>query len=172
MNRRLGWFVIAVAAQALILAAVPAKKIYTRQTGTTVILKTAPRDPYDIVSGYYVTLTYEIARPKGANLSYSSESTLIYVVLKEGADGIWGADSVHNTWPESVPDDCVVIKGKRKRGRITYGIESYFIPEEARDTVERDLRAHGGEARVEVKVDSFGNAAIMKLLIQDRVYDY
>lgn len=170
MNRRLSWFIVAVAVQALILAAVPARQIYTRQTGTTVILKTAPRDPYDILSGYYVTLTYEIARPKIRR--YRTESKHAWVVLKEGADEIWHADSAHDSRPESIPDGCVVIKGRKKGGRIVYGIESYFIPENARDTVERDLRQHRGQARVEVKIDSFGHAALIRLLIEDRVYEY
>ena len=170
MNRRLSWFIVAVAVQALVLAAVPARQIYTRQTGTTVILKTAPRDPYNILSGYYVTLTYEIDRPQIRR--YRTESKHAWVVLREGADGIWNADSAHDSRPESIPDGCVVIKGRKKGGRIVYGIESYFIPENARDTVERDLRQHRGQARVEVKIDSFGHAALIRLLIEDKVYEY
>ena len=172
MNRRLSWFIIAVAVQALILAAVPAKKVYTRQTGKTITLKTAPYDPYSIMSGYYARLTYEISRPRTSDWRRWRESKPVWVVLRKGDDGIWDADSVHNSWPESVPDGCVVIKGKKKHGRIVYGIESYFIPENARDTVERELREHRDQARVEVKVDSFGNAALIRLLIQDRVYTY
>jgi len=172
MNRRLNWFIIAVAVQALVLAAVPARQIYTRQTGTTVILKTAPRDPYDILSGYYVTLTYEIARPKSSDWRRLPKSKPVWVVLKESDDGIWNADSAHDSRPESMPDGCVVIKGRKKGSRIVYGIESYFIPENARDTVERDLRQNRGQARVEVKIDSFGHAALIRLLIEDRVYEY
>ena len=46
MNRRLVWFVVAVVAQLFILAAVPAQKIHTITTGKTILLKTAPVDPY------------------------------------------------------------------------------------------------------------------------------
>jgi len=172
MNRRLGWFIIAVVVQAFILAAVPARKIYTRQTGTLVILKTAPYDPYSIMSGYYATLNYEISRPEIPNWRHWRESKPIWVVLKEGTDGVWDVGSVHSSWPESVPVGCVVIKGKKKDGRIVYGIESYFIPEDARNTVERDLREHRDQAKAEVKIDSFGHAALIKLLIEDRVYEY
>jgi len=170
MNKRISWFIAAVAVQALILTAVGARQIYTRRTGTTVILRTAPRDPYDIMSGYYVTLNYEIARPKIRR--YRTESKHAWVVLKEGADEIWHADSAQDSRPESIPDGCVVIKGRKKGSRIAYGIERYFIPEDARDTVENDLRQHRGQARVEVKVDSFGHAALIKLIIEDRVYEY
>lgn len=172
MNRRVSWFIIAVAVQILILAAVPARKIYARLTGTTVILKVAPYDPYSIMSGYYATLNYEISRSRVSNWQGLPKSKSIWVVLKEGNDGIWNAESAHSTRPESVPGGCVVIKGKKGNGRIVYGIEAFFIPENARNTVERDLRANPNRARAEVKVDSFGNAALVRLLIEDRVYEY
>ena len=172
MNRRVIWFVIAVAVQILILAAVPAPKIYARLTGTTVVLKTAPFDPYSVMSGYYARLNYEISRPKVLDWRYSGESKSVWVVLKEGDDGIWNAESIHSSRPKSVPDGCVVIKGREKQGRIVYGIEAFFIPENARDKVERDLRASPNRARAEVKVDSFGNAALIRLLIEDKVYEY
>ncbi len=173
MSRRLSWFIVAVVLQTLILAAVAARKIYIRQIGTTVILKTAPHDPYSIISGYYAGLNYEISRPQiSEKWRLWPESESIWVVLEKGDDEIWHAVSVHNSRPESVPDGCVVVKGRKKHGRIVYGIESYFIPENARDTVEHDLREHRDQARAEVKIDSFGNAALIRLLIQDRVYEY
>ncbi|UCF42923.1 MAG: GDYXXLXY domain-containing protein [Planctomycetota bacterium] len=174
MNKRLTWFIIAVALQMLILTAVPARKIYTRQTGKAVILKTSPYDPYTIMSGYYVRLTHEISRPQVSREQWRSwpERQGVWVVLKKGDNEIWYADSVHNSSPEHLPNEAVVIKGKKKNDRIVYGIESYFIPENARETVENDLREHSAQARIEVKIDSSGHAAIIKLLIEDRVYQY
>jgi uncharacterized membrane-anchored protein len=172
MNKRLIWFIVAVAAQLLILAAVPAQKIHTRITGKTILLKTAPVDPYSVMSGYYVTLGYEISNPKiSTEWKDWPEGKPVWVMLKVDSNGIWDAVSVHDKRP-SVPNDCVVIKGKASRWRIEYGIESYFIPEDARDKVTRDLRSNSKEAKAEVKVDSSGNAAITKLIIQDRVYEY
>ena len=172
MNKRLILFVVAVAAQLFILAAVPAQKIHTRVTGKTILLKTAPVDPYSVMSGYYVTLGYEISNPKGlTGWKEGSEGRPVWVILQADPNGIWNAVSVHDKQP-SVPNDCVVIKGKTSRWRIEYGIESYFIPEDARDKVARDLRNNSREAKAEVKVDSSGNAAITKLIIQDRVYAY
>ena len=54
--------VVVLAIQLAILAAIPAKKIMARASGATVVLKTAPVDPYDILSGYYVILAYEVQR--------------------------------------------------------------------------------------------------------------
>lgn len=173
MNRRLTYFIIAVVLQVLILGAVPAGKIYTRYTGKTVILKTAPYDPYTIMSGYYVTLDHEISHPKISDEWRNwPKGQPVWVVLKKGNGEIWNAASVQNSRPESVPENCVVIKGEKKHHRIVYGIESYFIPEDARDNVERDLRENSDHAKIEVKIDSFGRAALVSLLIQDRVYKY
>ena len=173
MNKRLTYFIIAVALQVLILAAVPAGKIYTRYTGKTVILKTAPYDPYTIMSGYYVNLSHEISRPEISDEWRNwHKGQPVWVVLKKGNGEIWNADSVHNSRPESAPENCIVIKGEKEQRRIVYGIESYFIPEDARDKVESDLRKNPDQARVEVKIDSFGNSALVSLMIQDRVYKY
>jgi len=174
MNKRLGWFIMAVMVQALILAAVPGRKIYTRQTGTAILLKVAPYDPYSIMSGYYARLNYEISRPPALPEWHHDrrQPKPVWVILKKGDDGIWHADSIHDSWPKSVPDNCIVIKGKERGSGIEYGIESFFIPENARGTVEHDLSEHQKQAKVEVKVDSFGNAALIRLLIEDRVYEY
>jgi uncharacterized membrane-anchored protein len=172
MNRRLVWFVVAVAAQLLILAAVPAQKIHTITTGKTILLKTAPVDPYSVMSGYYVRLGYEISNPKVSDeWKKWPEGKAVWVLLKADPNGVWDAVSVHDKRP-AVPSDGVVIRGKNCHWRIEYGIEAYFIPEEARDKVEQDLRRNFKEAKAEVKVDSSGNAAITKLIIQDRVYEY
>jgi uncharacterized membrane-anchored protein len=172
MNHKALWFVAAVAAQLLILTAVPAQKIYTRTTGKTILLKTAPVDPYSIMSGYYVTLGYEISTPRGlTGWDERSEGNPVWVILKADPNGIWKAVSVHNSKP-SVPADCVVIKGRISHWRIEYGIEEYFIPEQAREKIAQDLRKNSRDAKVEVKVDAAGNAAITKLIIQDRIYSY
>ena len=172
MNKRLVWFIIAVAAQLLILAAVPAQKIRTRTMGKTIFLKTAPVDPYSIMSGYYVVLSYEISNP-AVSIEWKNwlKGSDVWVVLKSDSNNIWDAVSVHKERP-AIPDGCIVIKGKATGWRIEYGIESYFIPEEARHKVESDFRSHSREAKAEVKVDSSGNAALIKLIIQDRVYAY
>jgi uncharacterized membrane-anchored protein len=172
MSNRTLWFVIALGVQLLILAAVPAQKIHIRATGKIILLKTAPVDPYSIMSGYYVTLSYEISNPKVSDeWKKWPEGRPVWVMLKADPNGVLDAVSVHDRRP-SVPKDCVVIKGRTHRWRIEYGIESYFIPEDTRDKVEQDLRRNSKEAKAEVKVDSAGNAAITKLIIQDRVYAY
>lgn len=179
MNKRLVYFILAVVAQAAILAAVPGRQVYARLTGKLITIKTAPADPYDFLSGYHVVLNYEISQPPGLETTRRNRQTArernkpVYVVLKEGNDEIWSATSVHDTWPQDVPDGCLVIKGYRAGWRgIRYGIESYFIPEKSRREIEKDLRKNRRQAKVQIKIDRFGNAALIRLLIEDRVYEY
>jgi uncharacterized membrane-anchored protein len=44
-----------------LIAAVPATAVYTFMTGKTVVLQTAPVDPYDFLRGYYQVLSYNIS---------------------------------------------------------------------------------------------------------------
>ncbi|MEG4068471.1 GDYXXLXY domain-containing protein [Microcoleus sp. Pol11C2] len=44
-----------------LIAAVPAPAVYTFMTGKTVVLQTAPVDPYDFLRGYYQVLSYDIS---------------------------------------------------------------------------------------------------------------
>jgi uncharacterized membrane-anchored protein len=176
VNKRLVYFILAVAAQGAILAAVPGRQVYTRATGKLITIKTAPVDPYDFLSGYHVVLDYEISRPPGFEPTRWDRRTAreqpVYVMLKAGDDEIWSATSVHNICPQDVPDGCVVIKGREDGRRIRYGIESYFIPEKGREAIEKDLRQNQRQAKAQIKVDRFGNAALIRLLVEDRVYEY
>lgn len=47
--------------QAILITTIPAQAFYTFVTGKTVILQTAPVDPYDFLRGYYQTLSYDIS---------------------------------------------------------------------------------------------------------------
>ena len=180
MNKALLWFVAAVLLQALILAGVPARKVIVRATGVKVILKLAPIDPYSLLSGYYMRLNYDISRPinlpgrPGPAYEGGQEYKTVYVVLKEGADGVWTAQSLREQRPALLPPGEVAIKGRYARyaTAIEYGIEAFYVPEEKRGEIETALRARTGQCRAEVRVDSRGNAALVRLMAQDRVYEY
>jgi len=166
-------FALAVAAQVLILLGVPAQKAYTRATGRSVILKVQPVDPYNILSGYYVTLGYQISRPESfpdqANLSYGEP---VYAIVEEQADGLWHPVTLAHSFPATLPTNQVAISGRYSGSRIDYGIEEFYIPENKRDAIAQDLRQHLEQARVEVKVDARGNAALVRLMIENRIYEY
>lgn len=171
MTKKITYFVIAILIQSLILAAVPAKKLYTLHTGQVVKLKTVPVDPYDFLSGYYVTLNYEISVKSG---QFKDGST-VYTVITPDANGIYNFKSISDTWPKDLGSGDVVIKGKAVenwRGNVQYGIESYFIPEDMRQSIEKRLRRDNRNVIIEVKVDKFGNSAILRILIDGQAYEY
>jgi uncharacterized membrane-anchored protein len=173
MNKRALFFALAVAAQFLILAAVPAQKIYTRATGRSVMLKIRPVDPYNILSGYYVTLNYEIANPGSfANSDDSYSGELIYAILERRADGVWHPVSLSKFYPANLPENRIAIRGRHSYSRIEYGIDEFFIPEDKRAEIEEGLRKNHDRARVEIKVDSKGDAALVRLIGGHQVNDY
>jgi uncharacterized membrane-anchored protein len=176
MRKTALYFGLAVLLQIIVLACVPAGKIYTRTTGTTVILKVGPVDPYSVMRGYFVTLSYDISRPREfedivRSLKYMQTC---YTVLERDPQDRWGswrAVSIHTEFPRDLQPGQVAIKGKA-RWRILYGIEEYYIPEGRREEIGDALRKHREDARVEVKVDRRGNAALIRLLIGDKAYEY
>jgi uncharacterized membrane-anchored protein len=93
-------------------------------------------------------------------------------VLEKQADGVWRPVSLSKSYPANLPENRIAIRGRYSYSRIEYGIEEFFIPEDKRAEIEQGLWKNRDQARVEVKVDSEGNAALVRLLIGDHVYDY
>ena len=172
MKKATIFFLAAVVLQALILVGVPARKAYTRATGRDVVLKVMPVDPYSILSGYYVTLGYDISRPADfPNAPKFESDEVIYAIVEQQADGVWKPVSIDRTLLKNLPPNRVAIRGRWDDWRITYGIEEFYIPEGTRTVIADDLGKNQAEARVDVKVDAQGNAALLRLRIQDRVYE-
>ena len=174
MFRRHWRFIVPLLVQGLLLAAVPAQKFYTRAVGKTVLLKVAPVDPYDLMSGYYMVLSYEISQPPQLreNPKNWPLRQQVYVTLVQAPEGHWDAVGLFDRRPKTLPEGQVFIKGRVEGARIFYGIESYFVPEAMRQIVADDLQKNLAEARAEVKIDPDGNPALMRLRIGDRVYEY
>jgi uncharacterized membrane-anchored protein len=173
MKRHAHYFILAVATQLLILAAVPAQKIYTRANGRSVTLKIRPVDPYSVLSGYYVTLNYEIGAPPSFGNSVNAyDGERVYVILERQKDGVWRHVSLSKSRPADLPENRIAIRGRHYYFGVRYGIEEFFIPEDKRAEIEEGLRKNPDQARVEIKVDSNGDAALVRLLIGNHVYDY
>ena len=170
IDRPMKIFIAAVCFQLVILAIVPASKVKALVFGTTVHLRTEPVDPYDIMSGYHVILGYEIARTRMPRGTRNGDT--VYVLLRKGQDKVWNAVSAYASWPTNVAEDEVVIVGHKDYGRIRFGIESYFIPEDMRDEIEDSLRQVRRRAVMEVRVSSSGTPAIVRLQVGERIFDY
>ncbi|MFH1708034.1 MAG: GDYXXLXY domain-containing protein [Planctomycetota bacterium] len=177
MKRATLLFCAAVAFQALILAGIPAEKIHTRLTGTPVLLKTAPIDPYNIMSGYFVVLSYVISNPEGVPgwKQYDNTRGDIFVVLEPDLTdelGSWKAVRVSRDLPADLAPGQAVIKGRNNGWRIEFGIETYYIPETMRGTLDDLIRKNRENVRVAVKIAPSGASALTGMKIGTSTYDY
>lgn len=167
---------IVVAIQFLVLMSVLAFKQYTVWTGETVLLKTTPIDPRDLVRGDFVAVRYEISTIDRAKVAddYKYPTGPVYVELQRGTDGYWNAVAVH-TERERSYDGTVLIKGRVENGyqssstiSIHYGIEQVFVPEGSGG----DLPSGSGHTiAVEVKVDRFGNAVPRRFFVDGQPFE-
>ncbi|MGD1704008.1 GDYXXLXY domain-containing protein [Dapis sp. BLCC M229] len=194
-------FLLPLTLQLALILSVPAQAIYTHITGRTVILQTAPVDPYDFLRGYYQVLNYDISRKD--NLSKlpgwdkfeletsggfsSNNQTNIYVVLaapekieNSGIPKVWEPVAVSAKMPENLPDNQIAIQGKIDGWRVKYGLETYFMPEDRREKINQDIqevqRSVNSEEEipfvVEVKVNSQGKAVPLSLWVRERNYKF
>jgi uncharacterized membrane-anchored protein len=172
-----GWrFWLPLAAQVALILAVPAQAVYIQFAGRTAILQTAPVDPYDLLRGYYVTLSYDISRletlqnlPGGEILvtpDWSGQQPSLfeagmpfYVVLQPASTAAQpSANSLPQPWqpvrisgdrPTNLPSNQIALQGNYRRGNISYGLEAYYIPEDQRIEINEQISQSGqpGEAQ-------------------------
>lgn len=175
--------------QSLLIVAVPAQDAYTFATGKTVVLQTAPVDPYDFLRGYYQTLGYDISNAQnlsklpGGELLQATTNGAVYIVLEAPAGQSatppkpWKPVRVSRDRPTNLAPNQIALKGQSDGWRIVYGLETYFMPEDQRERVNQDIsqiqQQQGPRAFVvEVKVDANGNSVPVSLWVRDRNYQF
>ncbi|MDP2926420.1 MAG: GDYXXLXY domain-containing protein [Nanoarchaeota archaeon] len=129
---------------------------WPRLTGKTIVLRTTPVDPFDILRGQYMTIRYEISSVNINDLSEGDIGKSIYIILKKDNDFY-----TMSSYSFDKPESGDFIKGKIEgvngnNAVINYGIEQYFF--------ERGAYVPQFN-QVEVKVSSSGAARINRLLI-------
>jgi uncharacterized membrane-anchored protein len=192
---RLWRLLLPLSFQALLLLAIALPPLYTEISGRAVVLKTVPIDPYDLLRGYSQTLSYEISLienikklPGWENLPkqvdyerklFPINGTSFYLILQapSGSGKIpqpWKPVQIQTSLPTNLPTNRVALKGTVNYGRIDYGLETYYMPEELRkevnDAVTESNRKQSGA--VEIKVDAKGNAVATQLWAGDRNYRF
>lgn len=177
-------FWLAMGAQLILLATIPARSLYAIATGTTVYLETAPVDPYDLLRGYYQTLSYNISNrsqleklPGGEMLksrNYNPDRREIYVTLALPKDGRSAAKpvAISNQKPNNLPSDRIAIRGVSDGWQIRYDLEKFYMPETQADTVNKEISGNRRNLLVEVKVDSGGHPTLVGLWIGDKKYNF
>ncbi len=172
-----------------LITAIPAQSAYTYFTGRTVVLQTAPVDPYDLLRGYSQTLGYEVADvarleklPGGKQLKNQRPGTLVYVVLQapQANQSIppepWQPIRIEMNRPQNLSSNQIALRGRYNGWQITYGLETYYMPEDQRDAINAEIgqlqRRDRQSFVVETKVDASGNAVPVSLWLRDRRYRF
>jgi uncharacterized membrane-anchored protein len=187
--------------QIALILSVPAQAVYTQLTGRTVVLQTVPVDPYDLLQGYSVALSYDISNldtlrslpgwdmlPKESNSStFLAPETSFYVVLQAPpASGSrlpmpWKPIRISSTYPTSLPAAQVALRGQANYSSIQYGLETYYIPEDQREQINNEMnqiqQSRPGTRQeqsvvVEAKVDAKGQAVPVSIWVGDDNYRF
>jgi uncharacterized membrane-anchored protein len=182
--------------QTALIIIVPAPLVYTHITGKTVVLQTLPVDPYDLMRGYSVNLSYDISRPLNlANLpgwksslkstndqsfsDYLADHKVVYVTLQAPDDSTsgqpkpWKPVAISQDYPTALKPNQIAIKG-HANGFVKYGLETYYMPENRRNEVNANIQQNQlkNPGVVEVKIDAQGNAVPVTLWVGDRAYHF
>lgn len=191
-------FAVSLALQTALILAVPAQAVYTHLSGTTVILETRPVDPYDIMRGYYQTLSYkisdtntlkklpgweEITPQSNYAANYQSNSQTFYIVMEQPANpksteppSPWQPIKISRDRPQDLAANQVAIQGEYiNEWQILYGLETYYMPENQRVQINNEIAEAQRQPQafvVEIKVDRSGNSVPVSLWVRDRNYKF
>lgn len=166
---------IIVGIQFLLLLSVIGFKQYTVWTGETVLLKTTPIDPRDLLRGDSVAVSYQISTIDLDEVAGDdADGGTVYVELQRGDDGHWDAVAVH--WRREhafagtvlLRGDVESYYGPGNTVRLRYGIEQLFIPEGSGGDLPSG-REH--VIAVELNVDRFGNAVPRRFFVDGQPFD-
>lgn len=159
-----------VAIQTIALGWMILDRQHMLDSSRTVTLKVVPVDPRDLFRGDYVVLGYEISRLDLSKLGRPTTvapGNIIYVQLRR-VEGTWTAVALSNSYKQ--PSDTeITLKaqvvsmdapgtGGSQFITLSYGIESYFVPQGTGRAIEDAARK--GTISVDAAVDDQGRAAI------------
>jgi uncharacterized membrane-anchored protein len=166
MLRRWGPLAAVLGIQLAILVVIPYRRVEARLRGTEITLRTMPVDPYDVLSGYYVTLRYEV-EPTRADL-VAQPYRWLTVARSEPAwvgAGLSPAPREHASRPDTV--ELKIDPDARARGEscLIASACRFYIPEARREQVSAAMRETGGRALVDMRVDDDGNVALVRLRV-------
>ncbi len=124
-------------------------------SGDSILVRTLPVDPRDLLSGQYMTLSYDFTRR--ATLRDAGrdpqEGEDVWVVLRP--DGPYHTlDHASLRRPADLRSGQVALLGRSQGWRTVFGVEKYFVPEGTetpapKDTTVRLRVGKDGIARIE-----------------------
>ncbi|NMG58505.1 membrane-anchored protein [Geitlerinema sp. P-1104] len=182
--------------QSFLILAVPARDAHTVITGTPVVLQTAPVDPYDILRGYYQTLSYDISQRQrlqelpGGNELFNSplfgdRNTFdFYVILEEPSEAAapgerplpWLPVAVSAERPDDLASNQIALRGQHRNWQILYGLERYYMPEDQRNDINNKIMQIQVEEPesfvVQIKVSDRAHAVPISLWVGEQNYEF
>ena len=179
--KRIFW--LAVALQVLILLGIVGRHQYTLATGTPILLKTAPVDPWDPFRGDYVRLNYEISSLTKDKVAMTGSpyrrGQSVWVTVAKGQE-FWSAVAVSDKRP-AVQNGQVALRAIVEFDNsawdpapgeprtmpqlfVRYGIEQFYVPEGE----GKDLETRQRDMTVQALVDRFGRAALHKVFVEGK----
>jgi len=181
MRRRHIWPAAAAVAmlQTAVLGWMVTDRVMLLKGGREIVLPIVPVDPRSLFRGDYVRLSYEVSRVPGRLLDGSVTSgQSLYVTIERKPDGSFTPVAVGRSHPGVAGPDQVVLQGRLAGGRwdgrssardlsLSYGIESYFVPEGK--GLELEAMAREKKLAAVIAVDRRGNSAIKGLMIDGRL---
>lgn len=108
-------------------------------TGTTILVRTAPVDPRDLLRGQYLRLSYEFSQPQDLLDVHrpSTEGESVWVVLRPDGEYYVPDYSVLNR-PQRLQAGRVALLGRREHWRVIFGIEEYYVQEGSETPPQKD----------------------------------
>ena len=163
MSRRITiLFAALVAVQVVGLVVFAGVRQTVLSQGREVVLQTVPVDPRSLLQGDYAILDYEIAAPPDYLGDLRAGET-VFVVLWESAAAWYAADyRLH----EPSGGDVYIRGTVDKRGRLDFGIGTYFVREGTGHVIER-----ARDVKVVVAIGERGNAVIKRVLVDGEPFD-
>jgi uncharacterized membrane-anchored protein len=165
---------IVVALQTAALAYMIVDRQAVLNASRVVTLKVAPIDPRDIFRGDYVILSYDISRLDlktidGEDDTFTNGDDVFVTLRQDGTE--WKAVAIAKAKP-FVVQGGVPIRGKvdsidfgggttPQNATVSYGIESFFVPEGTGREIEQERQK--GDLSADIAIDTSGRAAIKAL---------
>jgi hypothetical protein len=133
-------------------------------------LETRPFDPYDVLSGYYVTLGYEAETPPADRLDPDLAVDGPAWILLARETPAWRVVSVSPIRPTPAADEAVLkATWDGHRARLD-DLRKFFISEAARQEVADTMSKNRGRAFVDMRVGMGGEAVLLRLHVGDKTF--
>lgn len=153
-----GW----VLAQVLFFAGWAAVEQRRHTVGDSILVRTVPVDPRDLLSGQYQALSYEFSRTMTLRDAgrEPNEGEEVWVILRPEGD-YYVPDHAESSRPFDLASGQLAIVGRRERGRTMFGVEKYFVPEGTETPIQ-------GQTTVRLRVSADGIVRIQQVLVRGK----